>query len=82
MIVIVPLVGPSAFGFVFLWCSYGFHMFVQCFRMVIIAPLVGPSAFGFVFLWCPFGFVRLSYGYNLPPSLVRLLWGSFRMVFI
>ena len=56
MVLIVPLVGPSAFGFVFVWFSYGFPMVLYGFRMVLIVPLVGPSAFGFVFLWLSYGF--------------------------
>ena len=77
MVLIVPLVGPSAFGLVFLWLSYGFPMVMYGFRMVIIFPLVGPSAFGLVFLWFYYGFVKLSYGSNCPPSLVRQLLDSF-----
>ena len=60
MVLIVPLVGPSAlwvcFRMVFPWVSFGF---LSC-RMVLIAPFVDPSALGFVFVRC---------SYSLPMVL-------------
>ena len=50
MVLIVPLVGPSALGLVFVWFYYGFIMLSYGFRMVLIVPFVGPSALGLVIL--------------------------------
>ena len=73
MVIIAPLVGPSAFGVVSVW-------FPHCFCMVLIVPLVGPSASGVVFVWFSHRFVRFSYGLNRPPSLVYRFSDRFRMV--
>ena len=72
MVLLVPLVGLSAMGIVFVWFSYGFVRFAYgCNR----PPLVGLSALGIVFLWFSYGFRTV---------VIVSLFGSsaFRVVFL
>ena len=78
MLLIVPLVGPSAFGVVFVWFPYAL---VSC-SYGLIVPLVGSSAFDVVFVWFSYSFVRFSYGCNRPPRWSIGFRARFRMVFI
>ena len=80
MVVTVPLVGPSAFGVVFVWC-FVYLSVCFCIRMSFIFLLVDPSAFGVVFEWFSYGCVRFSYGFNRPPRCSISFRGRLRMVF-
>ena len=50
MVLIVPLVGPSAFGFVFVWFSYGFVSFSYGYNRPPRWPVGFRVSFRMVFL--------------------------------
>ena len=75
MFLIVPLVGPSAFGFVFVWFFYGFVRFSYCFNRPPRLSVGFRVRFRMVFLWFSYGF---------PMVLIAPLVGSsaFGIVFV
>ena len=76
MVLIVPLVGPSAFGFVFVWFSYVVARFSYGFTRPPHWSFGFVGRFRMVFLW----FCKVSLWYSLVHQLSGSVSYCFPMV--